>query len=167
MASPPWGGSCKQMKAESRLRLRRVRTTVKTGPAGEEGRGRLRACADEPHARAGGRSGPPSGGCEARGGGRAGGRAGARPAGGGGPRDGTAAASGGGGGGNRAGDEPRGRDLQRRRQRHRRARRRAESRGAMERKRWECPALPQGWEREEVPRRSGLSAGHRDVFYYR
>ncbi|XP_007992827.1 methyl-CpG-binding domain protein 3 isoform X1 [Chlorocebus sabaeus] len=36
----------------------------------------------------------------------------------------------------------------------------------MERKRWECPALPQGWEREEVPRRSGLSAGHRDVFYY-
>ncbi|KAK1342940.1 hypothetical protein QTO34_015708 [Cnephaeus nilssonii] len=37
----------------------------------------------------------------------------------------------------------------------------------MERKRWECPALPQGWEREEVPRRSGLSAGHRDVFYYR
>uniref|UniRef100_H0XK18 Methyl-CpG binding domain protein 3 n=1 Tax=Otolemur garnettii TaxID=30611 RepID=H0XK18_OTOGA len=32
--------------------------------------------------------------------------------------------------------------------------------------RWECPALPQGWEREEVPRRSGLSAGHRDVFYY-
>nr|XP_013216951.2 methyl-CpG-binding domain protein 3 [Ictidomys tridecemlineatus] len=30
----------------------------------------------------------------------------------------------------------------------------------------ECPALPQGWEREEVPRRSGLSAGHRDVFYY-
>ena len=39
--------------------------------------------------------------------------------------------------------------------------------GAMERKRWECPALPQGWEREEVPRRSGLSAGHRDVFYYR
>nr|6CC8_A Chain A, Methyl-CpG-binding domain protein 3 [Homo sapiens]6CC8_B Chain B, Methyl-CpG-binding domain protein 3 [Homo sapiens]6CCG_A Chain A, Methyl-CpG-binding domain protein 3 [Homo sapiens]6CCG_B Chain B, Methyl-CpG-binding domain protein 3 [Homo sapiens]6CEU_A Chain A, Methyl-CpG-binding domain protein 3 [Homo sapiens]6CEU_B Chain B, Methyl-CpG-binding domain protein 3 [Homo sapiens]6CEV_A Chain A, Methyl-CpG-binding domain protein 3 [Homo sapiens]6CEV_B Chain B, Methyl-CpG-binding dom len=38
--------------------------------------------------------------------------------------------------------------------------------GSMERKRWECPALPQGWEREEVPRRSGLSAGHRDVFYY-
>uniref|UniRef100_A0A8C6RXK2 Methyl-CpG binding domain protein 3 n=1 Tax=Nannospalax galili TaxID=1026970 RepID=A0A8C6RXK2_NANGA len=36
----------------------------------------------------------------------------------------------------------------------------------MERERWECPALPQGWEREEVPRRSGLSAGHRDVFYY-
>ncbi|XP_069864001.1 methyl-CpG-binding domain protein 3 isoform X1 [Dipodomys merriami] len=36
----------------------------------------------------------------------------------------------------------------------------------MERKRWECPALPQGWEREEVPRRSGLSAGHRDIFYY-
>lgn len=87
---------------------------------------------------------------------------------GGGPRDGTAAASGGGGGGNRAGDEPGGRDLQKRRQhRRRRPRRRAESRGAMERKRWECPALPQGWEREEVPRRSGLSAGHRDVFYYR
>lgn len=89
---------------------------------------------------------------------------------GGGPWDGTTAASGGGGGRNRAGDEPGGRDLQkrrRRRHRRRRARRRAESRGAMERKRWECPALPQGWEREEVPRRSGLSAGHRDVFYYR
>lgn len=86
---------------------------------------------------------------------------------GGGPRVGTAAASGGAGGGNRGGDEPGGRDLQRRRHRRRRARRRAESRGAMERKRWECPALPQGWEREEVPRRSGLSAGHRDVFYYR
>lgn len=85
---------------------------------------------------------------------------------GGGPRDGTAAASGGGGRGDGAAASPGvatcgggsigvggpggGRRA-----------------GAMERKRWECPALPQGWEREEVPRRSGLSAGHRDVFYYR
>ncbi|XP_060038037.1 methyl-CpG-binding domain protein 3 isoform X1 [Erinaceus europaeus] len=36
----------------------------------------------------------------------------------------------------------------------------------MERKRWACPALPRGWEREEVPRRAGLSAGLRDVCYY-
>lgn len=79
---------------------------------------------------------------------------------GGGPRAGTAAASGGGsGGGSRGGGGERGSGRQRRR--------RVEEPGAMERKRWECPALPQGWEREEVPRRSGLSAGHRDVFYYR
>lgn len=57
-----------------------------TSPTSREGRGQPRACADGPHARAGGRSGPPSGGCGARGGGRAGGRAGARPAGGGGRR---------------------------------------------------------------------------------
>ncbi|KAG9480717.1 hypothetical protein GDO78_012272 [Eleutherodactylus coqui] len=36
----------------------------------------------------------------------------------------------------------------------------------MERKRWECSALPQGWKKEEVTRRSGLSAGKSDVYYY-
>lgn len=63
LASLPWGGPCERM-----------------------GAGRGCGCADAPHARAGGRSGPPSGGWEARGGGRAGGKAGARPAGGGGRR---------------------------------------------------------------------------------
>lgn len=29
-----------------------------------------------------------------------------------------------------------------------------------------CPALPKGWRREEVVRRSGLSGGKIDVFYY-
>ncbi|XP_073542446.1 methyl-CpG-binding domain protein 3 isoform X1 [Phyllobates terribilis] len=37
----------------------------------------------------------------------------------------------------------------------------------MDRKRWECSALPQGWKKEEVTRRSGLSAGKSDVYYYR
>ncbi|MBN3323056.1 MBD3 protein, partial [Atractosteus spatula] len=37
----------------------------------------------------------------------------------------------------------------------------------MERKRWECAALPRGWRREEVTRRSGLSAGKSDVYYFR
>nr|CAG4650401.1 EOG090X0BDJ [Sida crystallina] len=36
----------------------------------------------------------------------------------------------------------------------------------VERKRFECHALPKGWTREEVVRRSGLSAGKVDVFYY-
>ena len=30
----------------------------------------------------------------------------------------------------------------------------------------ECPALPQGWYREVVPRMGGLSAGRHDVYYY-
>ncbi|XP_069505577.1 methyl-CpG-binding domain protein 3 isoform X2 [Ambystoma mexicanum] len=37
----------------------------------------------------------------------------------------------------------------------------------MERKRWECSALPQGWKREEVTRKTGLSTGKSDVYYYR
>nr|CAG4638663.1 EOG090X0BDJ [Cyclestheria hislopi] len=36
----------------------------------------------------------------------------------------------------------------------------------VERKRYECNALPKGWQREEVIRRTGLSAGKVDVFYY-
>jgi len=35
-----------------------------------------------------------------------------------------------------------------------------------EHKRFECPTLPKGWFREEIPRSSGLSAGKTDVFYY-
>ncbi|XP_078412005.1 LOW QUALITY PROTEIN: methyl-CpG-binding domain protein 3-like [Cetorhinus maximus] len=37
----------------------------------------------------------------------------------------------------------------------------------MERKRFECSALPSGWKREEVTRKSGLSAGRATVYYYR
>lgn len=36
-----------------------------------------------------------------------------------------------------------------------------------ERRRFECNALPKGWLREEVVRRSGMLAGTKDVFYYR
>jgi len=36
----------------------------------------------------------------------------------------------------------------------------------IEHKKFECPTLPKGWFREEIPRSSGLSAGKTDVFYY-
>jgi hypothetical protein len=38
---------------------------------------------------------------------------------------------------------------------------------SIERKKYECSALPKGWQREEVIRKSGLSAGKVDVYYYR
>lgn len=37
---------------------------------------------------------------------------------------------------------------------------------SVERKKYECSALPKGWQREEVIRKSGLSAGKIDVYYY-
>ncbi|CAL9682024.1 unnamed protein product [Knipowitschia caucasica] len=36
----------------------------------------------------------------------------------------------------------------------------------MEKKRTDCAALPPGWKKEEVIRKSGLSAGKSDIYYY-
>ncbi|XP_068107441.1 methyl-CpG-binding domain protein 2-like isoform X2 [Hyperolius riggenbachi] len=36
----------------------------------------------------------------------------------------------------------------------------------MEKRRMDCTALPPGWKKEEVIRKSGLSAGKSDVYYY-
>jgi len=38
--------------------------------------------------------------------------------------------------------------------------------GGPDKRRFECPALPKGWVREEVMRKGGLSAGKFDVYYY-
>lgn len=37
---------------------------------------------------------------------------------------------------------------------------------SIEKRKYECSALPKGWQREEVTRKSGLSAGKVDVYYY-
>ena len=31
----------------------------------------------------------------------------------------------------------------------------------------DCPALPEGWKREIVPRKGGICPGRTDVYYYR
>ncbi len=36
----------------------------------------------------------------------------------------------------------------------------------IERKKYECLSLPKGWIREEIIRKTGLSAGKADVIYY-
>jgi len=41
-----------------------------------------------------------------------------------------------------------------------------DSNGMTERRRFECPTLPKGWYREEVTRKTGLSAGKSDVYYF-
>lgn len=38
---------------------------------------------------------------------------------------------------------------------------------SIEKKKSDCDALPKGWQREEVVRKTGLSAGKVDVYYYR
>lgn len=38
---------------------------------------------------------------------------------------------------------------------------------SVERRKTDCNALPKGWQREEISRKSGLSAGKVDVIYYR
>ena len=36
-----------------------------------------------------------------------------------------------------------------------------------EKRRYDCSALPKGWKREELLRKTGLTSGRVDVFYYR
>lgn len=38
---------------------------------------------------------------------------------------------------------------------------------SVDKKRFDCSALPKGWQREEITRKTGLSAGKVDVSYYR
>jgi len=44
--------------------------------------------------------------------------------------------------------------------------RESNSNGQVERRRFECSTLPKGWYREEVTRKTGLSAGKSDVYYF-